>query len=300
MEEAYKLSQKGLRKCVPNDVCLMVGISKLRPNDYSVTMYNTNNLLLDNNNSKNATTIHTSSNNNDNNNNNDNGNNVTSISGVSYRDGKKFPYFLGSDFVTFTEVEGTEGTCLLNCPSPNQSLLEFDYWTGEVVTSPFWIVTTAEDDTGMASDDSIFLDHNIDKTIIGGCSYHCNYPQQRLIHESICLDHTTNNVNSATSSTNTNTNVNNNKNKNNNDHYNSFDDVHNQQTSPRNGTSTTSPEDKLELEKDSFTDGYRTWSGSLLAFQYGMFHIVIYMTCGVIGYSYLLTTKWSVIDSLYF
>jgi len=91
-----------------------------------------------------------------------------------------------------------------------------------------------------------------------------------------------------------------NNNKNNNDHYNSFDDVHNQQTSPRNGTSTTSPEDKLELEKDSFTDGYRTWSGSLLAFQYGMFHIVIYMTCGVIGYSYLLRTKWSVIDSLYF
>jgi len=211
MEEAYKLSQKGLRKCVPNDVCLMVGISKLRPNDYSVTMYNTNNLLLDNNNSTNATIIHTSINNN-----NDNGNNVTSISGVSYRDGKTFPYFLGSDFITFTEVEGTEGTCLLSCPSPNQSLLEFDYWTGEVVTSPFWIVTTAEDDTGMASDDSIFLDHNIDRTIVGGCSYNCNYPQQRLIHESICLDHTTTNVNSATSSTNTNTNVDNNNNNNNN------------------------------------------------------------------------------------
>ena len=39
--------------------------------------------------------------------------------------------------LTFTQI----GDCRSSCPSPeSQSLLEFDYWTGEIVTSPFWQV----------------------------------------------------------------------------------------------------------------------------------------------------------------
>ena len=57
----------------------------------------------------------------------------------------------------------------------------------------------------------------------------------------------------------------------------------------------------------SFSDGYNAWGSSggsgglvMMAFQEGIIHIIIYMSIGIIGYSFLLNTKWSIIDSMYF
>ena len=56
----------------------------------------------------------------------------------------------------------------------------------------------------------------------------------------------------------------------------------------------------------SFSDGYNPWGSSgggglvMMAFQEGIIHIIIYMSIGIIGYSFLLNTKWSIIDSMYF
>ena len=201
MAEAYELSQNGLRTCVPNNVCLMVGISKIHSNDYSVTMYhstntntnttansNNNDDLLDNDNtttSNNKTTTISSS-------------RTSIIPGVLYREGKKFPYFFASDSITFTQIDGAYAACQSSCPlssSPNrqgqgqnqkqQSLLEFDYWTGEVVTSPYWTVMTTNTNEQHPNDHDL-----IDRITLFGCGYNCNYPTQRLIRETICLDHT--------------------------------------------------------------------------------------------------------------
>jgi len=220
MAEAYELSQNGLRTCVPNNVCLMVGISKVHSSDYSVTMYsntntdtttNTNDLLdnsttTSNDNTTTATISSTS---------------IIAIPGVLYREGKKFPYLFASDSITFTQIEGTfeldDGgayACQSSCPlslssssslslssslsssssnhqqkQKQQSLLEFDYWTGEVVTSPYWTVLTTNTANAQPND------HNDDSDrsgmVAGGCGYNCNYPQQRVIRETICLDHAT-------------------------------------------------------------------------------------------------------------
>jgi hypothetical protein len=48
------------------------------------------------------------------------------------------------------------------------------------------------------------------------------------------------------------------------------------------------------------TDGYQTWTQSYDAVYQGIFHTLLYFTVGVVAYSYLLNTKWPIVDSLYF
>ena len=48
------------------------------------------------------------------------------------------------------------------------------------------------------------------------------------------------------------------------------------------------------------TDGYQQWSQTFDAFHSAIFHTIAYFVIGIVGYSYLLDTKWAVIDSLYF
>ena len=61
-----------------------------------------------------------------------------------------------------------------------------------------------------------------------------------------------------------------------------------------------------DLERDGsdsslgLGDGYKAWSDSSEAFDQAFMHTVIYITIGVLGYSFILDTKWSIIDSVYF
>jgi hypothetical protein len=48
------------------------------------------------------------------------------------------------------------------------------------------------------------------------------------------------------------------------------------------------------------TDGFQTWSQTFEAFHAGIFHTVTYLFAGIVGYSFLLDTKWPVVDSMYF
>jgi potassium channel subfamily K len=49
-----------------------------------------------------------------------------------------------------------------------------------------------------------------------------------------------------------------------------------------------------------FTDGFSTWSDSLQAFHQAIFHVILYIGIGVVFYSFILDTKLTVIDSVYF
>ena len=49
-----------------------------------------------------------------------------------------------------------------------------------------------------------------------------------------------------------------------------------------------------------FTDGFSTWSDSLQAFHQAIFHIILYIGIGIFFYSFILDTKLTVIDSVYF
>jgi hypothetical protein len=76
--------------------------------------------------------------------------------------------------------------------------------------------------------------------------------------------------------------------------------------------STTATDRLLLLEEQSrndaspspsmpgLTDGFQTWSQTFEAFSSGIFHTVLYFLGGIVGYSFLLDTKWPVIDSMYF
>lgn len=48
------------------------------------------------------------------------------------------------------------------------------------------------------------------------------------------------------------------------------------------------------------TDGYQAWAQSFDAFHQAIFHTLLYFTVGVIAYSYLLDTRWPIVDSVYF
>ena len=48
------------------------------------------------------------------------------------------------------------------------------------------------------------------------------------------------------------------------------------------------------------TDGYEQWSQTFDAFHSAIYHTIVYFVIGTVGYSYLLDTKWAIIDSLYF
>ena len=49
-----------------------------------------------------------------------------------------------------------------------------------------------------------------------------------------------------------------------------------------------------------FTDGFSTWSDSLQAFHQAIFHVILYIGIGVVFYFFILDTKLTVIDSVYF
>ena len=49
-----------------------------------------------------------------------------------------------------------------------------------------------------------------------------------------------------------------------------------------------------------FTDGFSTWSDSLQAFHQAIFHIILYIGIGIFFYSFILDTKLTMIDSVYF
>jgi hypothetical protein len=67
------------------------------------------------------------------------------------------------------------------------------------------------------------------------------------------------------------------------------------------GTDVASPvSDTTTDHSPGLTDGYEQWSQTFEAFHSAIMHTIVYFLIGVIGYSYLLNTKWDVIDSLYF
>jgi len=47
-------------------------------------------------------------------------------------------------------------------------------------------------------------------------------------------------------------------------------------------------------------DGFTSWSDSLQAFHQAIFHSVVYMVLGIVFYSFILETKFTVIESVYF
>jgi potassium channel subfamily K len=47
-------------------------------------------------------------------------------------------------------------------------------------------------------------------------------------------------------------------------------------------------------------DGFTGWSGSLQAFHQAIFHVVVYMVLGIVFYSFILETQFTVIQSVYF
>ncbi len=56
-------------------------------------------------------------------------------------------------------------------------------------------------------------------------------------------------------------------------------------------------------ESDSsagFADGFSSWSDSIEAFHQAIMHGIIYVLLGVVFYSYILETKFTVIESIYF
>lgn len=54
------------------------------------------------------------------------------------------------------------------------------------------------------------------------------------------------------------------------------------------------------ISSPGLTDEYRTWSDSTEAFHQAIFHTIVYFTVGIVGYSFLLPTRWSIVDSVYF
>jgi len=62
-------------------------------------------------------------------------------------------------------------------------------------------------------------------------------------------------------------------------------------------------EEPTEEEPDSsggLADGFSTWSDSLQAFHQAIFHGILYMTIGIVFYSFILETKLTVVESAYF
>mmetsp|Transcript_18829 Transcript_18829/g.52614 ORF Transcript_18829/g.52614 Transcript_18829/m.52614 type:complete len:383 (-) Transcript_18829:303-1451(-) len=60
-------------------------------------------------------------------------------------------------------------------------------------------------------------------------------------------------------------------------------------------------EHPAESEKSpGITDPFETWSGSSTSFNQAGFHAVCYLTIGIVAYSFVLNTQWSLIDSAYF
>ncbi|KAL3911906.1 MAG: hypothetical protein SGARI_001416 [Bacillariaceae sp.] len=64
------------------------------------------------------------------------------------------------------------------------------------------------------------------------------------------------------------------------------------------GNSNNTQNNSLQLP--GLTDGYEQWSQTFGAFQAAILNTIAYYAVGVIAYSYLLDTKWSIIDSVYF
>ena len=60
------------------------------------------------------------------------------------------------------------------------------------------------------------------------------------------------------------------------------------------------PSDEESNPSASFADGFSSWSDSMHAFHQAIFHGIIYIGIGVVFYSFILSTKFTVIDSIYF
>ena len=60
------------------------------------------------------------------------------------------------------------------------------------------------------------------------------------------------------------------------------------------------PSDEESNSSDGFEDGFSTWSDSMQAFHQAIFHGIIYILLGVVFYSFILSTKFTVIESIYF
>jgi len=59
------------------------------------------------------------------------------------------------------------------------------------------------------------------------------------------------------------------------------------------------PADTIEKSK-GFADGYNNWSNTFGAFEVAIWHGVVYVFLGILFYSFILQTKLSVIQSVYF
>lgn len=51
--------------------------------------------------------------------------------------------------------------------------------------------------------------------------------------------------------------------------------------------------------QQSLTDVYKTWGESVDAFHYCIFHVLLYVTLAIVGYSFIFE-DWPIVDSLYF
>eukprot|EP00536_Pseudo-nitzschia_multiseries_P000123 jgi/Psemu1/177967/e_gw1.3.68.1 len=65
-------------------------------------------------------------------------------------------------------------------------------------------------------------------------------------------------------------------------------------------SSYKSLEQPAQTRSLGLTDGFETWSDSSNAFKQAVFHAGVYVTIGIVAYSFLLDTKWPLIDSVYF
>jgi len=61
-------------------------------------------------------------------------------------------------------------------------------------------------------------------------------------------------------------------------------------------------EERITDEESSigFADGINDWADSWQAFHQAIIHFIVYMGAGIVFYSFILDTKWTVIDSVYF
>jgi hypothetical protein len=48
------------------------------------------------------------------------------------------------------------------------------------------------------------------------------------------------------------------------------------------------------------TDGYQAWTQSFEAFNQAIGHTLFYFALGILAYSFLLDTKWPIVDAVYF
>lgn len=67
-----------------------------------------------------------------------------------------------------------------------------------------------------------------------------------------------------------------------------------------NGDAADEEQPAAATQSEGFASGYADWSNTFKAFEELVFHFSVYMILGIVFYSFILDTKLSIIDSVYF